>query len=89
MRLEGVEVVPSSQPKNPSSSTQTNIEFYTSDFGNKKGSICYVGTFGTDAQIRGCALSNICKVNLALRYNLNSLKKSIRSLILAVYFNKN
>jgi len=50
------------QPTNPSPATQTNVECYTSDFGNKKGNLCFVGTFGVDAQIRGCAYQNTCRV---------------------------
>jgi hypothetical protein len=58
----------------PATTPCINTECYMADFGNKKGNICFVGTFGIDASIRGCALSNICKVNLTLRFNPNRLK---------------
>jgi hypothetical protein len=33
---------------------------YYSDYGNKQGPLCYVGTFGTDAELVGCGLNDYC-----------------------------
>ena len=37
--------------------------FYN-DFGNKQGPLCYVGTFGTDAELVGCGVGDSCVVNI-------------------------
>ncbi len=51
-------------PTGPITKTTTSTECYTGDFANQKGAQCFVGTFGLDAQIRGCPYQNICKVTL-------------------------
>jgi hypothetical protein len=38
------------------------IECSKGEFGNRKGPLCYVGTFGLDAQMKGCGLDDQCQV---------------------------
>ena len=39
-----------------------SVSCFMGDFSNQQGTICFVGTFGQDAKIVGCASGNICKV---------------------------
>ena len=46
------------------------------DYGNKQGPFCWVGTFGTDATFKGCGKSQSCQVNKIFNLILKSIEET-------------